>query len=214
LERPPLSPVLEALLFVADEPLTVGQLARLAETKQAEVEEALITLSKDCRERGIRLQRHLDAVQLVSAPEMAIYIERLLGSGVERRLSGAALEVLAIVAYRQPITRAAIEAIRGVNSDRALRTLQTLGMIAETGRLETVGRPLLFGTTFEFLQHFGLGSLDDLPPVEEMTHASGATLAQQLPLPGEPGGRPATDGQPARRRATADQGQTGETTQE
>ncbi|MCL4534768.1 MAG: SMC-Scp complex subunit ScpB [Bacteroidetes bacterium] len=183
MERDALVRIVESLLFVADEPLTLPQLTRLLEIERGQVEVALAELAEACQSRGIRLQCHNDAYQLVTAPEAAPFIERLLGSGSERRLSGAALEALAIVAYRQPITRAGIEAIRGVNSDRSLRTLQSLGLIAEVGRMETVGRPLLFGTTFEFLQYFGLESLAQLPPIPQEVASSGAELAQQLPLP-------------------------------
>jgi len=103
---------------------------------------------------------------LVSAPEAAPYVERFLGLSLSGKLSAAALETLAIIAYKQPITRPQIEAIRGVNSDGALRTLMSKGLIEEVGRLDSVGHPILFGTTFEFLQYFGLSSLSELPPLE------------------------------------------------
>jgi segregation and condensation protein B len=100
---------------------------------------------------------------LVSAPELTNYIERFLGLSVAGKLSTAALETLAMIAYRQPITRPEIEAIRGVNSDGVLRTLISKGLVEEIGRLDTVGHPTLFGTTFEFLRYFGLESLKALP---------------------------------------------------
>jgi segregation and condensation protein B len=103
---------------------------------------------------------------LVSAPESAPYIERFLGLSLSGKLSAAALETLAIIAYKQPVTRPQIEAIRGVSSDGVLRTLISKGLIEEVGRLETVGHPVLFGTTFEFLQYFGLSALSDLPALE------------------------------------------------
>ena len=117
--------------------------------------------------RGIRLQRHANAAQLVSMPEAADVIETYLGLDLTTKLSRAALEALAIVAYRQPVTRPHIEAIRGVNSDGVIRTLHHRGLIEEVGRLEQAGRPILYGTTFEFLQYFGLDTLDELPPLEE-----------------------------------------------
>jgi segregation and condensation protein B len=113
------------------------------------------------------LQRKGDRVQLASAPEAAPYIERFLGLDLTARLSPAALEVLAIVAYRQPITRAQIEAVRGVSCDAVLRTLVSRGLLEEVGRLEQAGRPILYGTTFQFLQHFGLNTLSDLPPLKD-----------------------------------------------
>ena len=118
------------------------------------------------RNRGVRLQRRGDKVQLVTRPEAAAHIERFLGLETPARLSQAALETLAIIAYRQPCTRAQIEAVRGVNCDSVLKNLLTKGLVEETGRLETVGHPIQYATTFAFLQHFGLKSLDDLPPLE------------------------------------------------
>ena len=105
-------------------------------------------------------------VQMVTAPEAATYVENLMGLGGQRRLFPAALEALAIIVYRQPVSRPAIDSIRGVNSDSVLRTLLSAGLIEEVGRAQTVGRPILYGTTFDFLQHFGLRQLGDLPPLE------------------------------------------------
>jgi segregation and condensation protein B len=158
--------LLESLLFVADEPVTASQLAQAVDTTSEAVEAALEILHAACSERGVRLQRHGRRVQLISAPEAAPYIERFLGLELHSRLSSAALESLAIIAYQQPVTRAQVEAVRGVNSDSVLRTLVGKGLIEEVGRLETVGRPILYGTTFDFLQFFGLENLDDLPSIE------------------------------------------------
>lgn len=158
--------LVESLLFVADGPVTISQLATVLEMEEAAIEEILEQLSREYEQRGFRLQRLGNRVQMVSAPEAAPYIQRFLGLEITDRLSPAALETLAIVAYRQPITRAQIESIRGVSSDSVLRTLMRKGLIEEVGRLEQVGRPILYGTTMEFLQHFGLQSLDDLPPLE------------------------------------------------
>lgn len=163
--------LLESLLFVADEPATVAQLAEALQAEEAEIEEALDYLEGHYKEaenhRGLRLQRKGGRVQLVTAPEAAPHVERFLGVSLGGRLTAPALETLAIVAYRQPITRPEIEAIRGVNSDGVLRTLVGRGLVEEVGRLETVGRPVLYGTTFEFLGYFGLGGLNELPQIEE-----------------------------------------------
>lgn len=156
----------EALLFVAEEPPTIAQLARALEVPAEAVEEALRVLQERLRGRGLRLQRHGDQVQLVTAPEAAEDVRRFLGLREGGRLSTAALETLAIIAYRQPITRAEIEAIRGVNCDGVLRTLLARGLIEEVGRAEGPGRPILYGTSMLFLQHFGLRSLADLPPLD------------------------------------------------
>ena len=155
---------LVAVLFAADEPLELAELGRLLEVRPRQVERVVRLLS-DRPMPGLLLQRDGDHLQLVTAPASARYIRRLRGLEEQVRLSRAALEVLAVVAYRQPATRAEIEAIRGVNGDRALSTLLARGLIAEVGRRDTVGRPVLFGTTLGFLEHLGLRSLDDLPAV-------------------------------------------------
>jgi segregation and condensation protein B len=160
-----LAAIVESLLFVADAPVPVSQLAEATERDVSEIEATLQAMAESYARRGMRLQRRGNLVQLVSAPEAAPYIERFLGLTLSSKLSAAALEALAIIAYQQPITRPQIEAIRGVSSDGVLRTLMSKGLIEELGRLETVGHPILFGTTFEFLRYFGLESLTDLPPL-------------------------------------------------
>ncbi len=160
------SSMLESLLFVADEPVRVADLAAVLEIDQVEVGAALAELSREYEGRGFRLQTKRDRVQMVTAPESADLVRRYLGLELTGRLSTAALETLAIVAYRQPATRAQVEDTRGVNSDSVLRTLVNRGLIEELGRLEQAGRPIIYGTTFEFLQQFGLTSLDDLPYLE------------------------------------------------
>jgi segregation and condensation protein B len=158
--------IIESLLFVAAEPVTVGQLAGAVECSMEQVETALQSLKDNCQDRGIRLQRHGQKLQLVTAPEAAPYVEHFLGLSTPAKLSTPALETLTIIAYRQPITRPEIEAIRGVNSDGVLRTLVSKGLVEEVGRLDTVGHPSLFGTTFEFLRYFGLADLKDLPSLD------------------------------------------------
>lgn len=162
----PLTTVIEGLLFVAAEPVTISHLASAVERNVTEVESALTSLKEMYQSRGIRLQRQGQKVQLVSAPELTDYIENFLGLSISGKLSTPALETLAMVAYRQPITRPEIEAIRGVNSDGVLRTLISKGLVEEVGRLDTVGHPALFGTTFEFLRYFGLEDIKDLPELE------------------------------------------------
>ena len=156
--------VVEAVLFVADQPADVGLIARSLNAPKEEVVQAIEQLAEQCRERGVRVQRTGDLVQLVSAPETAAYVERFLGME-HPRLTDASLETLAIIAYRQPITRAGIEAVRGVDCDGPIRTLLARELIEEVGRAPVIGRPTLFGTTVRFLEYFGLEKPDDLPPL-------------------------------------------------
>jgi segregation and condensation protein B len=183
---PPLEMLLETLLFVADGPVEVERMQRALEADREATEAAIARLTESYRGRGVRLQRRGQTLQLVSAPEAAEHVERFLGLSDGGRLSAASLETLAIVAYRQPVTRAKIEAVRGVNADYAIRALLARNLIQEVGRLETVGRPTVFGTTFEFLQYFGLESLDRLPALPEtliaMAEARSA-IAAEPPLP-------------------------------
>ena len=166
-----LKSLLESLLFVADRPVTVESLVTSLDVAVDEVESALQVLDSEYQERGIRLQRKGDRLQLVSAPEAGSHIERFLGLEISGRLSTAALETLSIVAYRQPVTRTQVDVIRGVNSDSVLRSLVRRGLLEEVGRAETVGHPILYGTTFEFLLQFGLQGLDDLPDWRELDQA-------------------------------------------
>ncbi|MDM8520564.1 SMC-Scp complex subunit ScpB [Anaerolineales bacterium HSG6] len=157
---------IEGILFVAPEPVTLNQLAATIQCKVKQVEQAVQQLALDYKERGIRLQRNGNRVQLVTAPELTPYVRKLLGLSISSKLSTPALETLAIVAYRQPITRSEIDGIRGVNSDSVLRTLLSRGIIESVGRLDTVGHPTLYGTTFEFLRLLGLENLEQLPKLE------------------------------------------------
>lgn len=155
----------EALLFVADRPVTVNQLADSLGKTAGEIDEALRHLDERYSDQGgLSLQRHEGRYQLTTAPQMAGIVEKFLGLEATARLSRAALETLAIIAYRQPITRPGIDAIRGVSSDGVLKSLLSKGLVQEVGRTEGPGRPVLFGTTQEFLQHFGLKYLEEMPP--------------------------------------------------
>ena len=158
---------IEAILFVAPAPVSIQQLAEALATPPGEIEETLRLLDRALQNaRGIRLQRHEGRYQLTTAPELAEEVEKFLGLEATARLSRAALETLAIIAYRQPITRPGVDAIRGVNSDGVIKSLLSKGLIQENGRTEGPGRPILYGSTQDFLSHFGINSLDDLPPFE------------------------------------------------
>ncbi len=156
---------IEALLFVALAPVSVHQLAAALDLNPKVVDEELKALEQRYLQGGLRLQQHGNGYQLTTAPELAADVERFLKLESATRLSQAALEVLAIVSYKQPITRPQIDAIRGVNSDSSLRTLLRHGLIQETGRSSGPGRPILYETSPEFLQYFGLRSLGELPPL-------------------------------------------------
>jgi len=158
---------LEALLFASPEPVTTRRLAQALGASLRETEAALRQLEETLQSRGIRLQHNRDRWQLTSAPEAGTLVATFLGLEMSSRLSRAALETLAIVAYRQPVTRPQIDAIRGVSSDGVLRSLLSKGLIEELGRAEGPGRPILYGTTALFLETFGLPSLEALPPLED-----------------------------------------------
>jgi len=157
----------ESLLFVADGPVPVARIAEALEVTPREVEAALTALGEvyAATHRGLSLQRFRDKVQLTTTPAAASAVERFLGLAATAPLSRAALETLAIIAYQQPVTRPRIESVRGVNSDSVLKTLLSKGLIEEVGRTEGPGRPVLYATTPEFLQYFGLSALTDLPPL-------------------------------------------------
>jgi segregation and condensation protein B len=161
----PLSVKLEAILFVAAEPVTVAQLAAALDVAPSVIERGLNELDDSLSIRGLRLQRHAGRVQLTTAPQLAELIERFLGLEATTHLSRAALETLAIIAYQQPVTRPQIDAIRGVNSDSMLKSLLNKGLILESGRTDGPGRPILYSTAPEFLQHFGLNSILEMPPL-------------------------------------------------
>jgi len=174
-----LSALLEGLLFAAPEAVSSVQLAAALEISVTEVEKGLQALEEDLRQRGIRLQRHGGRLQFTTAPEMAETVERLLGLEVSSRLSRAALETLAIIAYQQPVTRPQVDAIRGVNSDGVMKSLLSKGLLQEVGRSEGAGRPILYGTTPDFLQHFGLGSLTELPALNLEQAPQGTNLLKE-----------------------------------
>lgn len=167
-ERPPIElteAALEALLFVAERPLSRREIAALAGADRATVDARLGDLEVSLRGRGIRLLADGDRVELATAPDGGALVARYVGVDAIR-LSPASLETLAIVAYRQPVTKAAIERIRGVDSDYTVRTLLHRRLIVELGRSAAPGRPFLYGTGFEFLERFGLASLDELPVLD------------------------------------------------
>ena len=164
-----LAAALESLLFVSDQAVEPAQLARALNMTPAEAEAALQELDAAYRRecRGLRVQMRNGRYQLVTAPEAATLIESFLNLDTSARLSAPALEALAVVAYRQPVTRAQIEAVRGVDCSGLLRSLLQRGLLEEVGRLDAPGRPVLYGVTDLFMHHFGLTALHDLPPIDD-----------------------------------------------
>jgi segregation and condensation protein B len=165
-----ISAQVEALLFVSSGPVSSTQLANSLNITVNQVEHALKQLEaayeSSSYPRGLRLQRLHGRFQLTTAPEIGSLIESFLGLESTTKLSRAALEALAIIAYKEPVTRPQVDSIRGVNSEGVIRSLLTKGLVQEIGRADTPGRPILYSVTTEFLQHFGLNSLEDLPPLE------------------------------------------------
>lgn len=173
----------EALLFIAERPLTTAEIAELGGVPKLQAEATLAALAERLEddERGIRIQRNDDAWQLVTAPEVGAQLAAY-AAREEARLTPAALEALAVIAYRQPCTRGDVERVRGVDSDYVIRSLMHRRLVVEIGRRDTPGRPVVFGTTFTFLERFGLTSLDDLPPLSSDA-AQLAALTEPPPVP-------------------------------
>lgn len=164
-----LSACIEGLIFISAAPVSITLLAETLQCSTAEVELGLHQLEEKYREAsGLSLQWFAGRIQLTTSTIVAPYIERFLGLETMTKLTRPALETLTIIAYRQPITRPAIDSIRGVSSDGVLKSLLSKGLIQEIGRMDGPGRPILYGITPDFLQHFGLSSLAELPPYETM----------------------------------------------
>lgn len=172
---------IEAILFVAGEAVTVKELARAMQTEEKAVKAELNAIRDeyDYDQRGFLLKRFGDKVQLATRPLYAQDVLRLLQPVQQQSLSQAAMETLAVVAYKQPVTRAEVEQVRGVKCDYSLQSLINKGLIKETGRKDTIGRPILFGTTDEFLSHFGLEGLEYLPPLPENPQESSPEEAEE-----------------------------------
>lgn len=161
--------ILESLLFIAGEPVTAVNLAKAMEIQESEVKKIMADLISDYRERnsGILLLEIADSYQMVTNPDYAIWVKRFKNLNQTNKLSQAALETLAIIAYKQPITKLEIDQLRGVNSDGAVKGLLEKRLIKIVGKKEAPGRPFLYGTTKEFLQYFGLKNLSELPPITD-----------------------------------------------
>ncbi|MDI6782622.1 MAG: SMC-Scp complex subunit ScpB [bacterium] len=178
-------PIIESLLFVADEPLSIRKIKQvLDEVDESTIRHSLAQLKEEYNQSGraIQIVEIANGYQFATRPSYAEWVNKLVQSTTKFRLTKPALETLTIIAYRQPVMRAEIESIRGVDSGGVIQTLLEKKLIRVTGRKEVVGRPLLYGTTQEFLDHFGLRNLSDLPTIEEVVPESAVG-----PSPSEPG---------------------------
>lgn len=163
----PLIPIIEAILFTAPGPVGLSRLSEILSTTEKEVSRSINILTEHYKNfHGFRIQKLNNSFQLITAPEYGEIIQKFLGLEMTSRLTQASLEALAIIAYKQPTTRPEIEAIRGVNSDGVIKSLLSKGLIEELGRSDGVGRPIFYGVTSEFMQVFGLESLDQLPTID------------------------------------------------
>jgi len=186
---------LEGLLFITDRPLSAGELCKLVNVRdQDRIVACVEDLRRDLEERnlGYRLIAVAEGWQMATRPELAPYMRKLFSDRATMRLSTAAQETLSIISYKQPLTRAEVEEIRGVEVIAALETLLEKRLIKVVGRRETVGRPLMYGTTMEFLRHFGLRSLEDLPPLDRFAPADASAPAAPIDTP-HAAERPAPD---------------------
>lgn len=175
-----ISSAIEAILFASGDSVPIARLSLILEVSEGEIEYAAAALNEkyEVEQRGIRLLKLENSLQMCSAPEYAPYITKTLEQRTPPRLSQSALEALAIVAYFQPVTRAYIDQVRGVDSSYTVSVLQQRGLIAPCGRLDAPGRPAVFGTTDVFLRTMGISSLDELPTLPDMTSGEGIEQLQ------------------------------------
>lgn len=175
--------ILESILFVAEEPLQSGELAEVLEIPKKQVEEELEALAADLSEsgRGVVLRQIAGGWRMYSHPDAHPYLERFAATEKATRLSAAAMETLAVVAYKQPVSRGQVSEIRGVDSERALQTLERRGLVAEVGRADGPGQAFLYGTTELFLEKLGVEGLEGLPPLAD--HVPPAPVVEALERP-------------------------------
>ena len=157
--------ILEAILFVAGEPVAVADLAQALEVSEMEIMHAVEELQRECERRGVTIHRYGDHLRMETRSEYAPYVERLLQPVQRQTLSQTAMETLAVIAYRQPVTKGEVEQVRGVKCDYSVQSLLHKGLIREAGRKEALGRPILYATTDRFLEHFVISDIRELPPL-------------------------------------------------
>lgn len=167
MERNEAPQILEAILFVAGEPVAVADVAVALGLTELEVMQAVAELERACESRGVTVRRYGDHLRMETRPEYAPYVERLLQPVQRQSLSQTAMETLAVIAYRQPTTKGEVEQVRGVKCDYSVQSLMQKGLIKEVGRKEALGRPILYATTDKFLEHFGISDIRELPPLPD-----------------------------------------------
>lgn len=185
-DRDQLKRVIDSLLFVADGAVDVRTLAKLCEATASDVEAALEELAEESQTRGIRIQRTGQSAQMVSAPETTQFVQSYLGIDEHQRLSPTILVALTVIAYKQPVTKGEVEKILRKNCDYSVMMLKARELISEVGRSNGPGRPYLYGTTFKFLEHFGLEKATDLPPLPELEIAAAAAAESAEQQEGDP----------------------------
>lgn len=214
-----LTQIVEALLFASDAPLTAEDIARVDERLDEDTVEAVVQQLREeyeAQERSWQIYEIAGGYQMLTRPEFAPYLERYDTVPQQTRLSNPALEVLAVIAYRQPIGRNEVEEIRGVSSSGVLKTLQDRALIDVVGRSEGLGRPLLYGTTQKFLDHFGFNSLDDLPKPDDMPvilRSRAAPVMQPVESEAEPAEDAAVSEAPSETHGSAEAAQSVEATE-
>ncbi|MEK7247719.1 MAG: SMC-Scp complex subunit ScpB [Chloroflexota bacterium] len=177
-DRDQLKRVIDSILFVADGPVEVRTLARLCEATTDDITAALDELGEESQTRGIRIQRTGQSAQMASASETAPFVQSYLGIDEHQRLTPTVLVTLTVIAYKQPVTKGEVERILRKNCEYSVMMLKARELITEVGRAEGPGRPYLYGTTFKFLEHFGLEKPEDLPPLPELEVAAAATAEE------------------------------------
>jgi len=171
METNDIKPVLEALIFVSDKPLAINQIKEVMENvSEEQIRQAVNELNQDyeATKRSFIIQEVAGGFRMATRPEFASWLRSLYKSNVKERLTRPSLETLAIIAYKQPVTKPEIEAIRGVNTDGVITTLLERSLVKIAGRKDSPGRPLLYATTDEFLAHFGLGTISEMPKLPEV----------------------------------------------
>lgn len=190
---PKIKNILESLLFVSQRPLTIAEISEITGVDNETIKKSIEELCVEFENKGIQIIKVAGGYQMRTREDNAEYVHKLLHSPLATTLSPAALEALAVISYKQPVTRLVIENIRGVASDGVIKTLLEKRLISEVGRSDQIGRPILYGTTVEFLRHFGLKDLSDLPALPQGEEEQAVAFKSHEILPSEKSEQPAPE---------------------